>query len=278
QGQANCGTGETPRPRLRHEPLSQRDDRIAGGYVPRLVDVDLLHDAIGERRRRCQPRQVLDGVDHPASGVELGLALGALSDVCFERRDTKAGLAVEQLVDLVWEEVAISHSVIVCGHYGSSRARVSGGVDRSRGGSRHQARRTGSRPPDDRCFRCHFSGVPKSAHPSCAASSALRSSCRARWMYVLTVPRGRSSVVAISSYDRPSTWRMMMQDRYSGRRAAIARSIAEPSSRASSDSRADGECDATSKEVASASLAVTAPGAPEMLTVGRRAFRRWSIA
>ena len=35
-------------------------------------------------------------------------------------------------------------------------------------------------------------------------------------------------MVAISSYDRPSTCRSRMQDRYSGRSRAIACSIAEP--------------------------------------------------
>ena len=77
------------------------------------------------------------------------------------------------------------------------------------------------------------------------SSSAARSSWRARWMYVFTVPRGSFTISAISSYERSSTCLSMMQARYSGLSWAIARSIELPSSRDSSSASGDSSPDAT---------------------------------
>ena len=84
---------------------------VAGGDVPRFIDIDLGHHAFGEERRCRQAGQVFDRFHHPAPGFDLRATGRTLPDVRFERRDAKSNLAVEQLVDLVREQVAVCHSV-----------------------------------------------------------------------------------------------------------------------------------------------------------------------
>src|SRR5690349_21611641 len=135
--------------------------------------------------------------DQRACVVELGAACFACAQMHLERRRAKADVAVKQLIDLFGKQVSI--------HGTSTKSYVA------------VCQRVSCQ--DRRCARASLS------------------SCRARWMYVLTVPRGRSRVAAISS-------------------------------------RGDSSCERTSTEVASASADVAACGEPSMLIVSSWRFRR----
>ena len=155
-------------------------------------------------------------VGDTAPALELGAALGAALDVPQQGRNAKALLAIHEEIEFIREKMPVFH-VCLHGFYDGVPKKVSEQIQAKKG---------------------NYSRSPPSAS---------RNWCRARWMYVLTVPSGKSNVAAISSYDRPSTCRSRMQERYSGRRAAMALSMAVPSSRASISSSADSCRAATSK-------------------------------
>jgi hypothetical protein len=71
--------------------------------VPRLEHLDLLHDAIGEKRRRRKVRQALELRDDKSRGIELRRTFAALPDVRLEGRDAESRLVVEEQVDFVWK-------------------------------------------------------------------------------------------------------------------------------------------------------------------------------
>ena len=71
--------------------------------MPRLEDVHLSHDALGERGRWREMRQLLEGQRHLTSLIHLGLTLEALANVGTQRRDAESDVAVNEKIDFVRE-------------------------------------------------------------------------------------------------------------------------------------------------------------------------------
>ncbi len=100
-GQRTRTREDSQRLRLRDESLDPPGCGVPHGHVPRLVDVHLGHDAVRKQWRWGKPGQTLDGLNQPPLRLQFSTALLAFPDVRLERRDTEAGFAVEELVDLV---------------------------------------------------------------------------------------------------------------------------------------------------------------------------------
>ena len=109
--QAGDGGADAPPPRrgagrrLR-EPARHR---VAGGHVGRHEDGHLRHDPIGEPGVRGEVGERLEGVHDDPRVVEPRATLVAFGDMRTKRGDAESGLAVDQKVDLVGEQVSVIH-------------------------------------------------------------------------------------------------------------------------------------------------------------------------